>query len=90
MHKRAAHDPVSGRALTQAAADSCCLSSEEEKSTKSSAPTSMDVISSAALGTGVALPASVPALVVSDDWRTGSPIPTTPIPKHVLLSVFLV
>ena len=47
-------------------------------------------ISSAVLGTGVALPATVPALVLSDGWRTVAPIPAAHVPKHVLLSVFLV
>jgi hypothetical protein len=42
------------------------------------------------LGVGVVLPANVPALVLSDAWRTSAPIPIAPVPKHVLLSVFLV
>ena len=39
---------------------------------------------------GVVLPADVPALVLSDAWRTSVPIPTAQIRTHVLLSVFLV
>jgi hypothetical protein len=42
------------------------------------------------LGLGVVVPASVPALVLSDAWRLSAPIPIAPVPRHVLLSVFLV
>jgi hypothetical protein len=47
-------------------------------------------ITAAVLGVGVVLPANVPALVLSDAWRTSAPLPIAPVPKHVLLSVFLV
>jgi hypothetical protein len=47
-------------------------------------------ITSAVLGTGSVLPARVPALVLSDAWRTSAPIPAASVPKYVLLSVFLV
>jgi hypothetical protein len=47
-------------------------------------------ISFAALGPGVVLPTTVPALVLSDEWRTVSPVPATLVPKHILLTVFLV
>jgi hypothetical protein len=93
MHKREAHESqesTSGRhVLTQVEADACCVSSEREQSSPSS-PTFVAAISVAVLGPGVVLPATVPALVLSDAWRTASPIPTPPVPKHVLLSVFLV
>jgi hypothetical protein len=47
-------------------------------------------ITAAVLGAGVVLPVNVPALVLSDAWRTSAPIPIAPVPKYVLLSVFLV
>jgi hypothetical protein len=84
MHKGKSHDSGSGRDLTQVEADACCAASEREHSSPSM-PTFVAV-----LGPGIVLPASVPVLVQSDDWRTYSPIPTPPVPKHVLLSVFLV
>lgn len=90
MHKRESHEAGSGTALTQVDADTCCLSSEPEDSTNPSTPTFVAVISLPVLGPGVVLPATVPALVLSDEWRTVSPIPSTPVPRHVLLSVFLV
>lgn len=89
MHKGESHDSGTGRALTQVEADNCCASSERQDSS-SSTPTFVTALSLAVLGPGVVLPASVPALVLSDSWRTVSPIPTTPVPRHVLLSVFLV
>jgi hypothetical protein len=89
MHKGESQNSGSGRVISQAQADTCCASSEHETSSQSS-PTFVTAISSAVLGTGIALPATVPALVLSDGWRSVAPIPPTHVPKHVLLSVFLV
>jgi hypothetical protein len=89
MHRGDSHRSGSEHVLTQAQADSCCASSEREDSSQP-APTAVAAITTAVLGNGTILPASVPALVLSDGWRTTVPIPTGPIPKHVLLSVFLV
>ena len=80
---------ASDRLITQAQADSCCASSEREDSTPST-PNVGALVSIAVLGTGITLPVSVPALVLSDSWRVVVPIPSTPVPKHLLLSVFLV
>ena len=76
MHKGNSHRPGSERVLTQAQADSCCAL--------------VAAITAAVLGDGIILPADVPDLVLSDGWRTSAPIPIEPVPKHVLLSVFLV
>ena len=89
MHKGDSHRSGSGRVLTQVQADSCCASSEGQRSNQS-IPTSVTAITAAVLGVGVVLPANVPALVLSDAWRTSASIPIAPVPKHVLLSVFLV
>ena len=83
-HRSGAH-----RVLTQAQADSCCAAGEGQKSDQST-PSVVAPITAAVLGVGVVLPANVPALVLSDAWRTSAPIPLGPVPKHVLLSVFLV
>ena len=77
------------RVLTQGDADRCCASSERGGSTPST-PTFAPSVSVAALEPGVVLPRIVPALVLSDAWRTVSPLPTAAVPKHLLLSVFLV
>ena len=89
MHKGDSHRSGSARVLTQAQADSCCASAEGQNSNQSN-PSFVTAITAAVLGVGVVLPANVPALVLSDAWRTSAPIPIAPVPKHVLLSVFLV
>jgi hypothetical protein len=89
MHKRDSHRSGSGRVLTQVQADNCCASAQGRHSNQAN-PSFVTAISSAVLGVGVVLPANIPALVLSDAWRTSAPIPVAPVPKHVLLSVFLV
>jgi hypothetical protein len=89
MHKGESHNSASGRVLTQAQADSCCAAAEGQKSTESNA-SFVTAIAAAVPGVLVVLPATVPALVLSDAWRTSAPIPIGPVPRHVLLSVFLV
>jgi hypothetical protein len=88
MRDGESRDSPSGRTVTQAQADSCCASSERETSGPST-PNVAATISLAILGPGIALPASVPALVLSDGWRSVSPLPAAPVPRHILLSVFL-
>jgi hypothetical protein len=82
-------DSDSDRLITQAEADSCCASSEGDDSSQS-IPTVASAMSSAVLGLAITLPVSVPTLVLQATWRTSVPIPPTPVPKHLLLSVFLV
>ena len=89
MHKGESGNEPSQHSVSQAQADSCCASSDRDGSNQSS-PTNAASISSAVLGTGTVLPALVPALVLSDGWRTVAPIPSPPVPRHLLLSVFLV
>jgi hypothetical protein len=89
MHKGDPHHSGSTHDPTQAQADSCCAASESKTSSQSN-PTFVAAITGAVLGAGTVLPAHVPALVLSDAWRTSAPIPVAPVPKHVLLSVFLV
>ena len=89
MHKGESRGSGSERVITQLQADSCCAASERKTSDQPN-PTLTVVISSAVLGPGIILPTTVPALVLSDAWRTVAPTPTTPVPKHLLLSVFLV
>jgi hypothetical protein len=89
MHQGDSHGSGSRRVLTQTQADSCCASSEGRNSNESN-PTFVAASTAAVLGAWTVLPANVPALVLSDGWRTSAPIPVAPVPKHVLLSVFLV
>ena len=89
MHKGDSHGAGSTSVITQVQADNCCASSERENSSQPN-PTFVAAISDAVLGRGVVIPASVPALVLSDGWRPAAPTLVGPIPRHVLLSVFLV
>jgi hypothetical protein len=89
MHKDNHHGSGSDHVMTQVEADACCVASEREPSTPSN-PALPAAISVSVLGPGTVLPAIVPALVLSHHWRTALPIPTAPVPKYVLLSVFLV
>jgi hypothetical protein len=79
----------SGRVITQAQADACCAASERDQS-DSSNPTAMAAISPAVLGVAVVLPEMAPALVLTDGWRTEAPSHSPPVPRHILLSIFLV
>jgi hypothetical protein len=89
MHRGDSHHSGSERVVTQAQADSCCALSEGRNSNQPN-PSFVTAITAAVLGVGVVLPANVPVLVLTDAWRRSAPIPTAPVPKHVLLSVFLV
>ena len=88
MHKGDSRRSGSERVLTQAQADSCCASSENKNSNPFSPPF-VAVITAAVLGPANVLPANIPTLVLSDGWRTSAPRPVAPVPKHLLLSVFL-
>lgn len=76
------------QSVTQAQADSCCALSEQEQSGQSNQAFAAPV-SSAVLGPGIVVPPAPPRLVVTDAWRTGTPVPSPPVSKHVLISVFL-
>lgn len=89
MHDSKSDSSESAKSLTQAEADSCCASSEREDSSPSN-PSIVAPISNAVLGQAVVIPAPIPSLVLSDNWRTAVPIPAAPVARHVLLSVFLV
>ena len=89
MHKGDSHRFASEQGLTQAQADSCCAAAEGHDAEQST-PSCVAAITAAVLGVGVVLPDTVPPLVLSDAWRPSVPIPIAPVPRHVLLSVFLV
>lgn len=90
MHGSAEPGAGSKRVVTQAQADDCCAVSGTHNSTPS--PGAFSLSLSAALVTSTlstlapiaAPPASFEA------WRTHVPLPVGQVPKHVLLSVFLI
>ena len=74
--------------MTQAQADHCCAASERNQSATTRA-------SFVAAGTIVPAPASIPLVVIPkppalQQWRALIPLPVSPVPKHLLLSVLLV
>lgn len=89
MHKRESADSGSQRTVTQAQADSCCAASERDDS-RSSIPTFAATISAVVFGPAIILPTGSPAPVESHIGRPVTLIVIEPVPKHVLLSVFLV
>ena len=88
MHTGGSDGSAATQTVTQAEADSCCASSEQDQSGQSTQAFASPV-SSAVLGLGIVVPPAPPRLVLTDAWRTGVPIPPSLVQKHVLLSVFL-
>jgi hypothetical protein len=85
MHKSDPNDPT---AMTQAQADSCCAASEKRDSSPPTATAGLLVpLALVASPVRFSVPAGGAQL---DAWRTLVPIPGTHVPRHLLLSVFLV
>ncbi|HJZ74013.1 MAG TPA: hypothetical protein VKE51_19875 [Vicinamibacterales bacterium] len=88
MHKSEGHDHSSKNGVSQAQADSCCAASAQR--TESTSPGS----TFAASGVIALMPAAVfssPMTVLSaQEWRAPVPPLVSSVPKHLLLSVFLV
>jgi len=88
MHKADSHDLGSPRALSQAEADQCCAASEHDDAAPSASAFAL-TMSLAVLPSPVPLVTPAAALE-RDAWRRHSPVPGTHLPRHLLLSVFLV
>ena len=88
MHNGGTHASGSHHQPSQSQADQCCVASERDTPNQSM-PMSVGV-STPALDASVLLPLHVPALVRTDAWRTTTPLLVTPVPRHLLLAVFLV
>jgi len=88
MHGSPEPGSGSGSLVTQAQADSCCAASDANDSTPSAGAFSLSL--SATLVTNpLATLAPVTAPAPLDASRTHVPLPGAQVPKHVLLSVFL-
>lgn len=88
MHHPAPGDAGATSRVSQAQADSCCAISEGHDSGTSTSPVTTFV--SLALVTSP-VPDTDPARrVIPEGWRTVVPLHRSPVPKHLLLSVFLV
>lgn len=87
-HKSAGHGSASHHQLTQSQADSCCAGSEQNES----ATTRPTLVSSGvvALAPTTVPPVVMPTVAALDEWRALVPLRASTVPKHLLLSVFLV
>jgi hypothetical protein len=88
MHK-GSEESSSEYLLTQAEADACCAVSEHKQSDTSS-PTAVVSLAAPVLDAGVILPPSLPARLMDEAWRRDAASLVSPVPRHILLSVFLV
>jgi hypothetical protein len=88
MHKSASHGSGSTHVVSQAQADTCCAAASNRTDSPTAAA-SFALLNSAALPAVVSfvVPVAVPAL---QGWRALVPLPVSPVPKHLLLSVLLV
>jgi hypothetical protein len=88
MHRSESEDDGSTRVVSQAEADRCCAVSQQDDS----APSPSNPGFSLTLAIVIS---PVPVLIPepeahADIWRASVPIPAARVPKHLLLSVFLV
>ena len=88
MHKSDSADDESKGVVSQAEADRCCAASEQDDSAPSPTGPAFSVTLAVALSPVSALIPAPQAAV--ELWRASVPIPTAHVPKHLLLSVFLV
>lgn len=88
MHKSAAPVSDSTAVVSQAEADSCCAASDGDDSTPSS-PNSAPTASLSTLASPIPL-VVLPTRTAFEFWRALTPLPGTQVPKHLLLSVFLI
>jgi hypothetical protein len=88
MHKSESHGARSTHVISQAQADSCCAAaSTRAQSSVGSSLFGLSHTTPLAVAAGLVVPVRVLAL---QEWRALVPLPVSPVPKHLLLSVLLV
>ena len=90
MHPAAEPGAGSASVVTQAQADSCCAASDTDGSTPSTLTFTLSLSAALATSTTAMLAPAMAPTASFDAWRTQVPLPPGQVPKHVLLSVFLV
>jgi hypothetical protein len=88
MHKSGSHRSGSTRVISQAEADNCCAAAST-RTQASGASSSFALPNTSVLPALPGLVFQVPVLALQE-WRALIPLPVSPIPKHLLLSVLLV
>ncbi len=89
MHGSTEPSAGSESVVTQAQADSCCAASDTDDSTPSAGAFSLS-LSAALVPSTLSTLAPITAPPAFDAWRSHVPLPIGQVPKHVLLSVFLI
>ena len=89
MHKGESHDSGAKRVVSQQQADSCCATSEQRQASQPDL-TLLTVVPGPVHGSGVAVATSDSTSTANRVWRSIGPVPIPAVPRHVLLSVFLV
>ena len=87
MHETEAHHGAGRSALSQAEADGCCALSQGHHSPPPVTPAAFPVTLSLASPQASVV---VQAQESIDLWRAQLPTPSTAVPRHLLLSVFLI
>lgn len=88
MHHNGAAPVASPHALSQADADRCCAASEPGTAVPSDSHSAIDGTS--ALAPALVLVPSAALVLLAAEWQLPDPLPLSPRPRHVLLSVFLI
>ena len=88
MHRSAAHDSDSTNSINQAEADSCCASSDSPNPTPTGIVFAMALPPSPLVDQLFA--SFAPLTLLRDAARGAVPVGPSPVPKHLLLSVFLI
>jgi hypothetical protein len=90
MHGSTAPGSGSESGVTQAQADSCCAASAPDDSTPSSGAFSLSLSTALVNSAQSTLAPDTTPPASFDAWRTHVPLPLGQVPKHLLLSVFLI
>jgi len=90
MHGSTEPGGGSERVVTQAQADTCCAASGTNDSTPSAVAFSLSLSAALVPSTLSTLPPILAPPASFGAWRTHAPLPLGQVPKHVLLSVFLI
>jgi hypothetical protein len=88
MHKSDSRETASKRIVSQADADNCCASADD-RSSVGPADTPFVMSSGLALMPTLSHVTTTVSPVLSR-WRALVPLPTSPVPKHLLISVLVV
>lgn len=88
MHQSDEHGSGSANNVSQAEADSCCVASESADPTPTSPVFAMVLPSAIPVRQLFALVS--PLILMADAAREPIPLSGSPVPKHLLLSVFLI